>query len=143
MNRLSEPTRLTLYVDGSCDGNQNVDSSTPAGWGVVVVLGDSGLGRGSGEILTELSGPVSTSPKDENFIGAKIEQLWEYTEKDGTVVPQWCQGTVVAVKKNSRVHIKWDKLCLREGDPEITQEKFMETKWNKQVNEAWRMNLEC
>ena len=80
---------------------------------------------------------------DENFIGAKIEQLWEYTEKDGTVVPQWCQGTVVAVKKNSRVHIKWDKSCLREGDPEITQEKFLKTKWNKQVNEAWRMNLEC
>ena len=72
MNRLSEPTRLTLYVDGSCDGNQNVDASTPAGWGVVVVEGDSGLGRGSGEILTELSGPVSTSPEDEEFIGAEI-----------------------------------------------------------------------
>ena len=72
MNRLSEPTRLTLYVDGSCDGNQNVDASTPAGWGVVVVEGDSGLGRGSGEIMTELSGPVSTSPEDDEFIGAEV-----------------------------------------------------------------------
>ena len=72
MNRLSEPTRLTLYVDGSCDGNQNVDATTLAGWGVVVVEGDSGLGRGSGEILTELSGPVSTSPEDEEFIGAEV-----------------------------------------------------------------------
>ena len=71
MNILSEPTRLTLYVDGSCDGNQNVDATTPAGWGVVVVEGDSGLGRGSGEILTELSGPVSTSPSEE-FIGAEV-----------------------------------------------------------------------
>jgi ribonuclease HI len=72
VKRLTEPTRLTLYVDGSCDGNQNVDASTLAGWGVVVVHGDSGLGRGSGEILTELSGPVSTSAKDEEFIGAEV-----------------------------------------------------------------------
>ena len=72
MNILSEPTRLTLYVDGSCDGNQNVDATTLAGWGVVVVEGDSGLGRGSGEIQTELSGPVSTSPEDEEFIGAEV-----------------------------------------------------------------------
>ena len=72
MKRLTEPTRLTLYVDGSCDGNQNVDASTAAGWGVVVVRGDSGLGRGSGEIITEFSGPVSTSPDDDDFIGAEV-----------------------------------------------------------------------
>ena len=72
MNRLSEPTRLTLYVDGSCDGNQNVNASTRAGWGVVVVEGDSGLGRGSGEIITEFSGPVSTSPSEDDFIGAEV-----------------------------------------------------------------------
>ena len=72
MKRLTEPTRLTLYVDGSCDGNQNVDASTLAGWGVVVVHGDSGLGRGSGEILTEFSGPVATSKDDEEFIGAEV-----------------------------------------------------------------------
>jgi len=69
---LTEPTRLTLYVDGSCDGNQNVDASTHAGWGVVVVQGDSGLGRGSGEILTEFSGPVSTCIDDEHYIGAEV-----------------------------------------------------------------------
>ena len=72
MTRLTEPTRLTLYVDGSCDGNQNVDASTLAGWGVVIVIGDSGLGRGSGEILAELSGPVVTSQGDDEFIGAEV-----------------------------------------------------------------------
>ena len=72
MNRLSEPTRLTLYVDGSCAGNQNVDATTPAGWGVVVVEGDSGLGRGSGEIQTELSGPVSTSQRRKSSSGHKL-----------------------------------------------------------------------
>ena len=79
---------------------------------------------------------------DDNLIGTKIEQLWEFTEGDGTVVPQWCQGIVVAVEKNNRVHIKWDKKCLCEGDLMVTQEKFLKTKWNKQVNEAWRMNLD-
>ena len=49
-----------------------MDASTPAGWGVVVVEGDSGLGRGSGEIQTEFSGPVSTSPEDDDFIGAEV-----------------------------------------------------------------------
>ena len=72
MKILTGPTRLTLYVDGSCDGNQNVDASTLAGWGVVVVQGDSGLGRGSGEILTEFCGPVSTSASEDDFIGAEV-----------------------------------------------------------------------
>ena len=82
------------------------------------------------------------SPKvDETFIGARIEQLWEFKETDGTMVKQWCQGEVVAVKKNSRVHIKWEKECLRKGDPAITQEKLLKSKWNKHVIQAWRMNL--
>ena len=72
MNKLPEPARLTLYVDGSCDGNQNVDSETPAGWGVVVIVGDSGLGRGSGDVVTELYGPVITSVSEPEFIGAEV-----------------------------------------------------------------------
>ena len=43
----------TIYVDGSCLGNQNVDANTPAGWGYVVVVGDTGLGKGVGELLIE------------------------------------------------------------------------------------------
>ena len=72
MNTLPEPTRLTLYVDGSCDGNQNVDAETPAGWGFVVIVGDSGLGRGSGDLVTEKNGPVVTSPSEPEFIGAEV-----------------------------------------------------------------------
>ncbi|HIH81127.1 MAG TPA: hypothetical protein HA309_01680, partial [Candidatus Thalassarchaeaceae archaeon] len=48
--------RLSLYFDGSCQENRNVTSETPAGWGVVIVRGDSGLGKGDGEIFEELSG---------------------------------------------------------------------------------------
>ena len=72
MNTLPEPTRLTLYVDGSCDGNQNVDAETPAGWGFVVIVGDSGLGRGSGDLGTQQNGPVVTSPSEPEFIGAQV-----------------------------------------------------------------------
>ncbi len=67
-----EATALTLYVDGSCLGNQNVDASTPASWGLVVVIGDSGLGKGSGELHHEEAGPVITSPSAEGFLGAEV-----------------------------------------------------------------------
>lgn len=46
----------TIYVDGSCLGNQNVDADTPAAWAVVVVSGDSGLGRGNGSLVEEFAG---------------------------------------------------------------------------------------
>ena len=63
---------IHLYVDGSCLGNQNVDSQTPAGWGLVIVTGDTGLGKGSGELIEEKSGKVITDASDEDFIGAEI-----------------------------------------------------------------------
>ena len=64
--------RLTLYFDGSCQENRNVTSETPAGWGVVVVKGDSGLGKGDGEVVEEMSGPVITSASQDGFLGAEV-----------------------------------------------------------------------
>ena len=55
---LAAPEVIYLYVDGSCLGNQNVDSQTPAGWGLVIVSGDTGLGKGTGELIEEKSGKV-------------------------------------------------------------------------------------
>jgi hypothetical protein len=78
---------------------------------------------------------------DESFVGSRIEQLWIFTEKDGTKVPQWCQGEVIAVKKGNKVHIKWDEECLREGDAKVSQERLLVSKYNKHVEEAWRMDL--
>ncbi|MDP6640578.1 MAG: hypothetical protein QGH90_01840 [Candidatus Poseidoniaceae archaeon] len=62
----------TIYVDGSCLGNQNVDANTPAGWGYVVVVGDTGLGKGVGELLIENFGKVITDNNNDDFIGAEI-----------------------------------------------------------------------
>ena len=64
--------RISLYFDGSCQENRNVTADTPAGWGVVVVRGDSGLGKGDGEVIEELSGPVIVSPDDEGFLRAEV-----------------------------------------------------------------------
>ena len=63
---------LHIYVDGSCEENRNVTAATPAGWGYCVVEGDSGLGRGRGQIVTEGSGSVITDETSGAFIGAEV-----------------------------------------------------------------------
>lgn len=78
-------------------------------------------------------------PVDEKLIDKRIEQLWEFFEPDGTANNIWCAGVVVAVKKNSKVHIQWEEKYLREGDPAVTQERLLSSKWNKHVIEGWRM----
>jgi len=62
----------SLYVDGSCLGNQNVDAETPAAWAVVIVVGDNGLGRGSGELHEEFADHVITDELQDDYIGAQI-----------------------------------------------------------------------
>ena len=64
--------RLTLYFDGSCQENRNVTAETPAGWGVVVVRGDFGAGKGDGDVIEELSGLVITSSDEDGFLGAEV-----------------------------------------------------------------------
>ena len=63
---------LALYVDGSCLDNQNVNSETPAAWGLAIVTGDNGLGKGSGEVLEELWGFVVCNQDSEDFLGAEV-----------------------------------------------------------------------
>lgn len=69
---MSSSYHWSLYVDGSCLENQNVTAQTPAAWGVVIVLGDSGLGKGTGELFHEFSGMVITSSDEHEFIGAEV-----------------------------------------------------------------------
>ena len=82
---------------------------------------------------------------DESFVGARIEQLWIYKEKTGNKkeikkTRVWCQGEVVAVKKGNKVHVKWDKKYLREGDSAVTEETLLVSKWNKHTEESRRMD---
>ena len=63
---------IHLYVDGSCGDNRNVTKDTIAGWGVCIVSGDSGTGRGQGEVMEEISGRVITDPDIAGYIGASV-----------------------------------------------------------------------
>ena len=63
---------LYIYVDGSCEENRNVTSKTPAGWGFCVISGDSGIGRGGGDVVFERSGSVVTEESVDGFMGAEV-----------------------------------------------------------------------
>ena len=52
--------------------NRNVLTSTPAGWGFCVVLGDTGLGKGQGEIVTERSGHCNHQKTSSEYIGSEV-----------------------------------------------------------------------
>ena len=68
----SSDGHIALYIDGSCLENQNVTAETPAAWGMAIVVGDNGLGKGSGEILEESWGFVICNPDDNEFLGAEV-----------------------------------------------------------------------
>lgn len=72
MRILNRTEMISLYVDGSCLENQNISKDSPAAWGLVVVKGDNGLGKGTGEIIEEISGTVVTSDGNENYLGAQV-----------------------------------------------------------------------
>jgi hypothetical protein len=80
---------------------------------------------------------------DESFVNARIEQYWEFNEKNGKVVGVWCKGVVVGVLKNNHVHIEWDKQYLRPGELEVSKERLLVSFYNKHKEEGWRMNLDC
>ena len=63
---------LYIYVDGSCEENRNVTGKTPAGWGFCVISGDSGIGKGGGDVIFERSGPVVTEESVDGFLGAEV-----------------------------------------------------------------------
>ncbi len=69
---MSESRGVHIYVDGSCRENRNVTSETRAGWGLCVIVDDSGSGNGKGHLLTELNGEVVTSADQSCYLGAEV-----------------------------------------------------------------------
>lgn len=66
------PIPISIYVDGSCIENRNVSSDTQAGWGFLVVIGDRGLGKGTGDLIYEEAGKVITDTENKEWIGAEV-----------------------------------------------------------------------
>ena len=87
--------------------------------------------------------PTTPPTIDVDFVGTRIEQIWEFVEVDGTSKLIWCKGTVIAVKNNNKkVRIQWDAEYHRPGDPVISEETLLISKWNKQKKKAWRLVLD-
>ena len=60
---------IHIYADGSC---MNIDEEARAGWGIVIVQGDDGLGRGRGTITEESHGVVQINPESDAWDGALL-----------------------------------------------------------------------
>jgi ribonuclease HI len=62
---------IRIYTDGSAIGNVNVTKDTPAGWGFVIIDGDTG-DHESGTVIDEASGRVITDMRHPLFAGAEV-----------------------------------------------------------------------
>ena len=112
---------------------------------VAAVVERDQLERDGVQCRHESQQPTQPPKLNEDFIGMHIEQLWNFTEDSGTKVRIWCKGKVVSVSNNKRypkIRIKWDPLYLRPGELEVTEEVLLPSKWNKQDEKAWRLNLD-
>lgn len=67
----SHQMSINIYTDGSAMGNNNVTKDTPAGWGVVVVEGDTGDHQ-SGIVINQGNGRVITDHRHPLYIGAEV-----------------------------------------------------------------------
>ena len=84
---------------------------------------------------------VITAPTiDENFVGQRIQVKFEMDELDDVTGGKkliWYKGKVILVKTyKSSVRVKWDD----ENEPD-SDETLLKTKWNKQTEESWRMDV--
>ena len=76
------------------------------------------------------------------LIGFKIEMLFQYDNEDGTTYVNWCNGVIISIlnEKSYYVKVRWNQECLGQGEPNITKEKLLASKWNpnKATKGAWR-----
>ena len=68
--------------------------------------------------------------------------LFQYDSEDGTTYDNWCNGDIISIlnEKSNYVKVRWNQECLGQGEPDITKEKLLASKWkpNKAAKGAWR-----
>ena len=76
-----------------------------------------------------------------------LDKIFDYKVGDQLTL-QWCQGKItkfISEKQNTHVivEVEWNDKCLRDGDPKVTREKLVCTKWNpaEQTAGSWREDL--
>ena len=105
---------------------------------------------GFGSIYSEMQSRVVPTI-DDSFIGKKIDVLFKFDILDGNENEQglrWCQGVVKKIISTGRsqkpkVEVLWDTIPeeLNHGQ-QTTIQILPESKWNKNVEGAWRMNID-
>lgn len=106
--------------------------------------------RGEGSMYSTLQ-PFFRPELDE-LVGRRIDVLssFEIKNEDGSHKEwklRWCQGEVKRVydnRKKPTVRVLWDAMpdCDGYEQPVETDQVLLQSKWNKEVDGAWRMDIE-
>ena len=77
----------------------------------------------------------------------RIDVLYSFQLDSGEQVLRWCQGKVIKIlteKTKPTVVVRWDPMPDidgKENSIEETQQERPQCKWNKDVEGAWRMDI--
>ena len=126
---------ISIYVDGSCIENRNVTSDTIAGWGFLVVSGDRGLGKGTGDVIYEESGKVVTDKDKQEWIGAEVgsnntAELSAMIHALRWVITQ-CPDVPITIRGDSMYALR-----ITDGSWKAKENKLLARK----ANEIWKVS---
>ena len=101
--------------------------------------------RGEGGIFSVMQ-PLYCLELDE-LINKRIDVLYSFHLDSGEKALQWCQGKVIKILTETMkptVVVRWDPMPKVEGKEnsiEETQQELPQCKWNKDVEGAWRFDI--
>ena len=86
-------------------------------------------------------------PELDELMDKRIDVLYSFQLGSGEKALQWCQGKLIKIlteKTKPNVFVRWDPMPDVEGKEnsiEETQQELPQHKWNKDVEGAWRMDM--
>jgi hypothetical protein len=101
--------------------------------------------RGEGSIFSVMQ-PLYCPELDE-LMDKRIDVLYSFQLDSGEKVLRWCQGKVIKIlteKTKPTVVVRWDPMPDvdgKENSIEETQQELPQRKWNKDVEGAWRLDI--
>ena len=101
--------------------------------------------RGEGSIFSIMQ-PLYCPELDE-LISKRIDVLYSFKLESGEKALRWCQGKVIKIlteKTKPTVVVRWDPMpdvLGKEDRSDETQQELPQRKWNKDVEGAWRMDI--
>ena len=86
-------------------------------------------------------------PELDELVDKRIDVLYSFQLGSGEKALRWCQGNVIKIlteKTKPNVVVRWDPMPDVEGKENSikeTQQELPRHKWNKDVEGAWRMDI--